>query len=107
MNYNYLVNSSICELNDGINFIINEMNKSDDNYLIEYLILYCEKLLECTFNKYRNDDFEYLQPCIVYYNNSFKFIPVELNLSVSTLLTIYKELKQKINNNDYVVRIKK
>ena len=100
MNYDYLILSSIGELSDGINFIINEMNKGYDNYSIEYLILYCEKLLECTFNKFRNDDFEYLQPYIVYYNNSFKFVPVDLNVSIIALLNIYKELKQNCIVNE-------
>jgi len=107
MNYNYLINSSINQLSDGINFIINEINKEDSNYSVEYLILYCEKLLECTYNKFRNDDFEYLEPYIVYYKNSFKFIPASLKVSVILLLSIYNELKYKIDNRNYIVRVKK
>lgn len=105
MNYDYLINSSINEINMGINIINNELVKEENCYSLEYLILYCEKLLECTFNRFRNDDYEYLKPCIVYYNNYFKFIPVELETSIKSLITIYDLLKQ--NNIDSKVRLKK
>ena len=106
MNYDYLVKSTIKELKNGINFIINEIVKRDVTHTNEYMVMYCEKLLECTFNRFRNDDFEYLQPCIVNYNDSFKFIPVELKASIESLLVFYKQFKEKsITNNK--IRVKK
>ena len=105
MNYDYLIKSSIKELQSGINFIINEIIKRDATYTNEYMIIYCEKLLECTFNKFRNDDFEYLQPCIVNYKGNFKFIPIELKSPIESLLVFYKQFKEKnIENNKIKVK---
>lgn len=94
MNYDYLIKSSSYELESGFNFIINEIINKGNNYTNEYVILFCEKLLECTFNKFRNDDFEYLHPCIVNYNNSFRFIPVELKQLCESLIKFYELFKE-------------
>lgn len=94
--YDYLISSSISELTEGTQKIINILDSDLFNStFIDYLILYSEKLLECTFNKFRNDDFEHLKPTIIYYKNNFKFVPIELKESIDKLLSIYEQLMQK------------
>lgn len=103
VNYDYLINSSLLEINEGIQRISDIYNSELFNStFIDYLVLYSEKILECTFNKFRNDDYDYLKPCIVYYNNAFKFVPIELKESIEKLLGVRDQLLQ----NHSIQRIK-
>ena len=106
MNYNDLINELLTEMNDGIKFLTKSFD-NESNLCHDDLLNYCEGILDKTFSKFKNDDFEYLKPSIVFYKNRFNFIPVELYATASALNDIYNKLLNNKNEVMSMVKIKK
>jgi len=61
---------------------------------IDYNIKQVETILEEVFSKFKNDDFEHLNPASFVYKNTIKFVPVELKKQVQSLLIWIEMMEQ-------------